>query len=218
MDAEARCEHLLLELNSVRHQMQALRSRELELEDLLRSVRAQCARSLDEERITAAAKFRKSCANREFVEETICKLRGDLKSALQARDAMREEREALLDAYEGLQSKFDVLEQAKVATEEEESIKRQRQRPRQKLRQHAPPSPDSSAHLRQLLADSASAPQCPAPAATSGGGGEGSSDGGGGIGGGSRPAGPLTLVGAYLQALDLLALLAQTYLMYQCKS
>jgi hypothetical protein len=137
MDAEARCEHLLLELNSVRHQMQALRSRELELEDLLRSVRAQCSRSLDEERITAAAKFRKSCANREFVEETICKLRGDLKSALQARDAMREEREALLDAYEGLQSKFDVLEQAKVATEEEESIKEEERKRKESKREKA---------------------------------------------------------------------------------
>jgi hypothetical protein len=137
MDAEARCEHLLLELNSVRHQMQALRSRELELEDLLRSVRAQCARSLDEERSTAAAKFRKSCANREFVEETICKLRGDLKSALQARDAMREEREALLDAYEGLQSKFDVLEQAKVATEEEERIKGEERKRKESKREKA---------------------------------------------------------------------------------
>ena len=137
MDAEARCENLLLELNSVRHQMQALRSRELELEDLLRSVRAQCARSLDEERITAAAKFRKSCANTEFVEETICKLRGDLKSALQARDAMREEREALLDAYEGLQSKFDVLEQAKVATEEEERIKGEERKRKESKREKA---------------------------------------------------------------------------------
>jgi len=129
IEAEARSDSLLQELNALRHQAQLQRAREQDLDDALRAARRELVEERSnnragQEQLLAFLKDRDQAVEVgvkiKLLEETLAKLRGELKSALQDRDALKEEREALLDAYEALQLQCAAAKQATAAGREEE--------------------------------------------------------------------------------------------------
>jgi hypothetical protein len=129
IEAEARSDSLLQELNALRQQAQLQRAREQELDDALRSARRELVdersnnragqeqllafmrekekekdrgmdvvRERERERGERERERERDRQKVEMLEETLAKLRGELRGALQERDALKTERETALDS------------------------------------------------------------------------------------------------------------------------
>jgi chromosome segregation ATPase len=153
-EAEARNENLLQELGSLRQQALLQRAREQELEETLRTARREMDHlySTVKEKDVASSRYIETVervkidhtverVKTEALEETVMKLRKELKGALQAKEGLQEERETLLDAYEVLQAKTVALR------DRDTELERELKDAQEKLA-HALQQADSLARLR----------------------------------------------------------------------